>query len=1073
MTVENSSASQPVSVFFWVAICFLISGFAALLYETVWLRQFAILFGTSDQALGIVLASYMGGLAFGSWVASRKIDQIRRPLLVYGTLELLIAISALLVPVGILIARRLQEHFLGGLDEPPDAGSFGQNSFNLLTTLGLILIPTALMGATLPLLARQVVRSDREIGPRVGLLYAINTAGAVIGTLVAAFALMPALGMRVTTWVGALCNGAVFAVVLLLVRQGGLALSVDNESVGSSEALNQGSVKQKRLSTKNGADEDSGVSSPNRILWLVGIGGAIAFCCEILFTRMLGHFLGGSVYAFATMLAGFLLGIAIGGAVASRLAINRTAAVVGYFYAQVWISIFTIFTYRYLDNAVGWRWWAENAANAGPAQVALAIGTLLPMSVGVGLAFPFAIRVLARDESDAASASAKVYSVSTLGGIVGAIGTGAWLLPPLGYEGTCTVAVIGSLCLAAAALILFRMRYVHAITIATAVCVLIAARPSFPNNVARISPFHFGLEGGRIVFNEVGKSASVTVMDQPSGLRFTTNGLPESFVEKPGALPHCPDSWLVGLPVAIRPGSQTMMIVGLGGGSAVADVPPSIDSIDVVELSEAVIRANRTTAKLRSRVALKDHRINLIINDARSAMRLSNKQYDLIVSQPSHPWTAGASHLYTKEFAELTRSRLQPGGVFLQWVGREFLDAELIRNFAATLTEVFPHVRLYRPTKGSLLWVASDQPMHPEMQSPLEFASEDADYFYSLGLSSPTDLMAHLAADAEGVKKLASSSDPIRDERNLLAMRAPRLIHSPALDETSELLAQVHPMKSGLAGLESLCPSIELPTYIRLCRDVHKGKLVEDFGIPLLPHQSQRELAKAELERSRSGQEVWVTLLGELRMTDHSVTAFHLLHADLAGKLEPSLDNSERERLEGTLSPKYQSLIKSMRAGRREDVQLAEQCDDILASFTPSEPGFGQALMMRLVWRVKKGAPSRSMRSREVIELTDRFWPYVNIEKWGYFRTLAGIFAGRDEVAFSTIAEMMSIFEIQLSTPGKEPSKELMASIGRVAPILANDVYFPNTRRDRLYELRRQFENVLGAADSLGIPVAY
>ena len=480
--MANNSESKRPGIFFWIALCFLISGFSALLYETVWLRQFAILFGTSDQALGIVLASYMGGLAFGSWIASRTIQRIKRPLLTYGVLELLIAVSALLVPVGISVATHFQERFLGGLAEPLDAGSFSQNIFTLSTTLGLILVPTALMGATLPLLARDVVRSDRELGPRVGALYAINTAGAVLGTLVAAFVLMPAIGMQATTWLGALGNAAVFGVVLLIHRRGALHPGM-TESDGTSNPQDPHGGKGKRR-----AKSKHDLSAPSshdhtpqwrHILWLVGFGGAISFCCEVLFTRMLGHFMGGSVFAFATMLAAFLLGISIGGAIASRFATNRESAAFGYVYAQLCVAVFTIFSYQLLESSAGWRWWAENAAEAGPAQIALAIGTLLPMSIGFGLAFPFAIRLLADDETQAATAAARVYSVSTVGGIVGAMGTGAWLLPWFAYHGVCTTAVVGSLLIAGLALLLFKVRPVNAIALAGAIGVLVVARPFF------------------------------------------------------------------------------------------------------------------------------------------------------------------------------------------------------------------------------------------------------------------------------------------------------------------------------------------------------------------------------------------------------------------------------------------------------------------------------------------------------------------------------------------------------------------------------------------------------------------
>jgi spermidine synthase len=278
-----------------VAACFLVSGFAALLYETVWLRQFAVLLGTSEQALAIVLASYMGGLALGSLVSSRYVDSLRRPLLTYGLLELGIAVAALLIPIGLSFARMLQHNWLGGQPEPPPAGGSTQMIFSFVVTLGLILIPTSFMGATLPLLARHVVRRDEELGQKIGILYAINTAGAVLGTMTAAFVLMPSIGMRATTWVGAAANLFVFGLIIALVCR---PASLERpEGTIASPSQTQTHRKRRRGRDKKMPDQAAEPLRYGWILWLTGLSGAISFSYEIIFTRMLGHLLGGSVYA--------------------------------------------------------------------------------------------------------------------------------------------------------------------------------------------------------------------------------------------------------------------------------------------------------------------------------------------------------------------------------------------------------------------------------------------------------------------------------------------------------------------------------------------------------------------------------------------------------------------------------------------------------------------------------------------------------------------------------------------------------------------------------------------------------
>ena len=192
-----------------VIACFVMSGFAALLYQTAWLRQFSLTFGTSDIAIATVLAAYMGGLALGAMIAGRYASRVKNPVLVYGLLEMGIALSALAVPLLLLMARNLYVYVLGDQPSPPDGNTIGQPIFYLLTGFVVLALPTGFMGATLPLLTRHAVQNDKELGPRIALLYATNTGGAVIGTLVAAFILLPRLGLNGTVWAGVAVNAAV------------------------------------------------------------------------------------------------------------------------------------------------------------------------------------------------------------------------------------------------------------------------------------------------------------------------------------------------------------------------------------------------------------------------------------------------------------------------------------------------------------------------------------------------------------------------------------------------------------------------------------------------------------------------------------------------------------------------------------------------------------------------------------------------------------------------------------------------------------------------------------------------
>ena len=262
----------------WLALlaCFFASGFAALLYQTAWTRQFGAVFGTSELAVATVLAAYMGGLAVGAALAGRLAPRVRRPVLVYGLLELGIALAALAVPFAIRAATALEVALLGGRDLPGDAGGLASALFYLGCAFAILLVPTTFMGATLPLLARHAVRSDREVGPRIGTLYAVNTAGAIAGTLACGFALLPALGLRRTVWVGVAVNALVFALAAAVARtqaSGAAPLEPASASEPDAPRLPRAAV----------------------ILPIVLGSGAVSFTYEVLWTRLLGHVLGGSI----------------------------------------------------------------------------------------------------------------------------------------------------------------------------------------------------------------------------------------------------------------------------------------------------------------------------------------------------------------------------------------------------------------------------------------------------------------------------------------------------------------------------------------------------------------------------------------------------------------------------------------------------------------------------------------------------------------------------------------------------------------------------------------------------------
>ncbi|MBW2363453.1 MAG: hypothetical protein JRG84_21380, partial [Deltaproteobacteria bacterium] len=256
------------SRFFLVLTCFVLSGFAALLYETAWTRELGFLFGSSELAVAAVLGAYMGGLAFGASVAARVAHRVTRPVLVYGVLELTIALAALAMPFALQGVTTVYVAIFGGAPAPPPQGQFWATAFQFGSAFLLLLIPTSCMGATLPLLARYCVEEDAHVGPRIGALYSINVVGAVAGVVVAGFVLLPEIGLRRTVWVGAATNALVFVIAALLAR--GVAAS----GAGPRPARR---------------------ADFSWVLPVICLSGATSFAYEILWMRLLSHVLGGSM----------------------------------------------------------------------------------------------------------------------------------------------------------------------------------------------------------------------------------------------------------------------------------------------------------------------------------------------------------------------------------------------------------------------------------------------------------------------------------------------------------------------------------------------------------------------------------------------------------------------------------------------------------------------------------------------------------------------------------------------------------------------------------------------------------
>lgn len=929
-----------------VILCFTLSGFAALLYQTAWMRLFAIAFGTSEIAVAIVLAGYMAGLAMGAAVAARFVNRITRPVLVYGVLEGAIALAALGLPLLVDVSGQLYAYFVGGQPTPPDAGNLAQPLYYSLAAFIVLLIPTGLMGATLPLLARYAVTSDENLGSRISALYSMNTFGAVGGTLVAGFILLPALGLRGTVWVGVLVNGLVFVLAVVLARY-----------VATPE----------RAAHSERATERRGV---NFVLPLILLSGGLSFVYEVLWTRMLSHVLGSSVYAFATMLSAFLTGIALGAAGAGIVARDPRRAIVLFAIAQFGIAIASAFVY----------WRIEASVPSGVGYAVLAFAVILPSAMFIGATYPLAVRAHAGDVDEVGRSSAIVYSWNTVGSIVGAIAAGFFIIPMFGFAGTAQFAVIANLLIGTAALVLCVRRWpavpkwqpVAAGLLLIVVVVLF--QPQRPD--ALVTRAIFGGSGEalvREVYYAVGRSSTVLMSENQARFDLSTNGLPEAQIEFKGAPPMVlSQRWLGMWPSLARPEAESMLVVGLGGGVVLEGVPASIDTLHVVELEQEVVTANRLIGERRDIDPLSQERLHLVVNDARNALRLTSHKYDAIVSQPSHPWTAGASHLFTREFFALVKSRLNEGGVFVQWMNAEFLDESLLRQLAATLRAEFNNVRIYQPATLALHFLASDGPLDIEQQlgatgKPI---LDEPFHFARNGAHGPADLVASLLVDEAGIERLADAAVQITDDDNRMAVDSNTLAQGLTLQALTNIVEDIDPLLDPDSWLRRGLTDLDLASIMwRLLYDGQTPRarlLVESVAEPSTRALMQAMVARHEGRHDEAGR-LAESIPATSTVFEHAVFLRTIDHVAAIAQGEFDFGDIDPSSL---VQSRFGAVIAGWRVAGTRDWQRLFELERALRLTRSSDPWAPQAARLRAEWRIRADDPDGTY-AREALGLID------------------------------------------------------------------------------------------------------
>lgn len=724
MKAENYRTSTAA-----VAGLLFLSGFCSLAYQMVWLREFRLVFGSTTAASAAVLAVFMGGLGLGAALVGSVAPRQSNSLRFYGLLELSVAASASVTPALLWVVRALYLTTGGVVTLGPSLASILQ----VVLALAVLLLPCLLMGATLPIACRYVTTNHDTARASTGLLYGWNALGAFVGVGFATFWMLEHLGSRGTLWSAALLN---FAIGLWATRRAA-AESEKTQASKSRGAEPKPQSREKRRAARKtpGESDPSPASAPAGLVYAAaGLTGFVFFLIELVWYRMLAPLMGGSIYTVGLVLACALAGIGLGG-VFFRTWVGRKqsqATLKDLALVLALQSLALILPYALGDRfalfaleANAWKSFGFPGQVLGWSAIAGCL-TLLP-SFCAGLQFPMLVSLLGKGGKDLTKQLGRAYAANTSGSILGSLLGGFVLIPKLTAPGCWQLSVLLTCVLAALCLTLSSSPRARRQTITT--CALLVVTFALlllaqgPSALWRHTPIGYGLTQALptgdpelqdfvnsrrrgLVSEFEGRSASLGLRKSGS-YTITVNGKADG-----SALGDAPTQVMAGLIAALEhPKPQAAFVLGLATGCTagwLADLP-GMSRVDVVDIEAAMYPlAAGPFAPVNRDVTRKDN-VNFIVGDGREVLLTKGPSYDLIFSEPSNPYRAGIAALYTQEFYQSAARRLNPGGIFSQWVQAYDIDTATIRLVYATMASVFPHVETWMTVSGDLVFIGHQQ----------------------------------------------------------------------------------------------------------------------------------------------------------------------------------------------------------------------------------------------------------------------------------------------------------------------------------------------------------------------------
>jgi spermidine synthase len=786
-----------------LGVAFVLSGAAGLIHEIVWTRLLGLVFGVTEMAIATVLAAFMGGLAIGSWLVGGRLAGPTDGRRLYARLEIGIGLAALAVPLALALVEPLygwlwrQFHF-----------SFAVFSALRFVVAGAVLLaPTIMMGATFPALAAYLRAVAGDAAPPQWL-YTLNLAGAGLGVGAAGFLLLPAVGIRATILVAALINV-------------GVGLWVWRMPAAPAAAAPPRAPA-------------AALAAPSVLLAAAALSGLTSFATQVAWTRSLAPIVGSTTYAFTAVLLVYLAALALGSAWATWRA--RRARDVAYDLVVMHLVAagLALAAIGFLDEMPRvylrlYEVWDPSVPGGSVARAcATAVMVLLAPVAAAGTLLPLAlIALLPHDVGRTAAAVGRVYALNTVGAIAGAVLAGFVLVPGLGTQRTLTAMALATAAMgvALAARLPARARLVPAAAlVASGIAAWGLGQDDWNQRALNVGVYEPGREAAaalrdpwvRVVFHREGPTASVVVMrwDDPepddviNGLLINgrANASDSSFDLATQVI-------LAQLPLLVAPRTDRMLIVGWGSGVTVGSATQSdVRHVDAIELEPAVVHASALFEHVNLR-PLDDPRVTLHVDDARHLLLASRDRYDVIVSEPSHPWLAGVANLFTEDFYRIAAERLTEDGVFAQWLQTYQISWDAWRSLLGAFQSVFPEVLVFRsPAEGSsdTVLLGTRRPLRLDL-AEIERRWSDprtrAD-LARIGLGRVEALLALLYVGTKEVRDLARGAARNTDDSMYVEFRGARDMAGASASEEEHIIDRLgrlaSPIESYLTDPQAL-----------------------------------------------------------------------------------------------------------------------------------------------------------------------------------------------------------------------------------------------------------------------------